>query len=357
MTSIELFPPTGNPAARGQVPLRSRVTKALLPRQLWLPLYLLFGGRSLYTRLCCRLQRDDVDVLLVRTGSNFMQLPKLRRRFPNLLIAAEVNSSVFDETMAFARPLRYYRRWEAWALGSCHIRIFVSAFLRDHIRSFYPADSHDIVVHNGVDLYKFRPELGQAKAKRRLGIDPERAVIGYVGGMESFRRLPLLIEAYADVLKERLDAVLVLAGDGADMALVQKRAACLGLLSSQRVHLMGWVPSEAVPALLEAFDVGVFHASNPYGSPQKLFEYLAMRLPTVGPRVPAVTEVFQHGIHMLLTEPRREEIASSIRRLLQDKELGVRLAEAGHTLVASKYTWDHNAEAVVASLEAVRAQM
>jgi len=355
VTSIEVFPPAVNRNTQDKVSLRWRVSTAL-PRHIRLPLYLALGNRAQYDQLCRRLKRCNVDVLIVRAESHFMELPRLRRRFPQLFIAVEVNASVFDESMAFVRPLQLYRRLEAWALASCHVRIFVSAFLRDRIRSFYPADSHDIVVHNGVDLNKFRPRIGRTEAKRRLGIHPKRAVVGYIGGMESFRRLPLLIEAYADVLKERPDAILMLAGDGVDMSLVQERASRLGLLSSQRVQLMGWVPGEVVPALLEAFDVGVFHASNPYGSPQKLFEYLAMRLPTVGPRVPAVTEVFQHGTHMLLTEPRREEVASCILGLLQDRELGARLAEAGYALVASKYTWDHNAEAVVASLEKVRIQ-
>lgn len=357
VSSIELFPADPIVPTSQQQSGRLRCARSFLPRQIQLPLLLFFGGRSLHRQLLRKIQHDNIDVLIMRTNSYFMQIPRLRRRFPGLLIAAEINSSIFDENMHFAWPLDCYHRLEAWAFANSHIRIFVSAFLRDRICSFYPADDNNIVAPNGVDLRRFQSRLGQVEAKRKLGIDPKRPVIGYVGGMESFRRLPLLVEAFADLLQEQPDAVLFLVGDGHDMPLVKQWVDSLGLQVNQSVYLPGWLPHETIPTVLEAFDVAVFHASNPYGSPQKLFEYLAMRLPVVGPQAPAVTEVFEDGTHMLLTEPYRHEIAANLLKLTRNKELAQRLAAAGRTLVASKYTWDHNADAIITSLHTMRMKM
>ena len=62
------------------------------------------------------------------------------------------------------------------------------------------------VVHNGVDLDRFRPAGDEERAatRRELGIDPEAIAIGYVGRIDPTKGIEQLLDAFADVATDRL---------------------------------------------------------------------------------------------------------------------------------------------------------
>src|SRR5690606_23552840 len=110
---------------------------------------------------------------------------------------------------------------------------------------------------------------------------------------------------------------------------------------------------EEIPKTLEAFDIAIHPAANPYMSPIKLFEYMAMHLPVIGPNIPSISEIFQHGEHLLLTNPEKNSITRLILKLLDDNLLRAKVADQGYKLVTSRYTWNHNVETVIGELNKV----
>ena len=82
-------------------------------------------------------------------------------------------------------------------------------------------------------------------------------------------------------------------------------------------------------------------------SPGKLFEYLAVGLPTIGPDTPAVREVFEDGVHLRLASQDGSDLAWIIEAMKADPAARDQLAQAGRRLVVNEYTWEKNAERVV----------
>jgi glycosyltransferase involved in cell wall biosynthesis len=98
---------------------------------------------------------------------------------------------------------------------------------------------------------------------------------------------------------------------------------------------------------MAAFDLAIFPFTNPYCSPLKLFEYLAMGLPTIGPDTPAVREIFEDGKHLLLVSQSGSDFKEAIVTLKNSQDLRTLLAMNGRERVVNTYTWFQNAKRVL----------
>lgn len=101
-----------------------------------------------------------------------------------------------------------------------------------------------------LDAYAFSAEKRSA-IRAELSIDAGALVVGHVGRFAHQKNHGFLIEAFAELLKARPDAKLVLVGKGELESEVREKSDALGVLSS--IVFTG-VRSD-VPALLSGFDV------------------------------------------------------------------------------------------------------
>lgn len=105
---------------------------------------------------------------------------------------------------------------------------------------------------NALDLnaYTFSPESRSA-IRSELRIEPDALVVGHVGRFARQKNHGFLIEVFAELLKVRPDARLVLVGQGELEGEVRAKAKAFGVLDG--IVFAGVRPD--VPALLSAFDV------------------------------------------------------------------------------------------------------
>ena len=101
------------------------------------------------------------------------------------------------------------------------------------------------------------------------------------------------------------------------------------------------------PELLQHFSVFV-STSHWEGMPYALLEALAARRPVVATHVLGSTELIEDGVTGLLAPPAMPEaLSAAIMRLLADRALAQRLAEAGHHLIESEYNQQRMAAQIV----------
>lgn len=149
------------------------------------------------------------------------------------------------------------------------------------------------------------------------------------------------------------DVHLVLVGDGplrADVEQAVERSPARG-----RVHLVGLVPHDAVPAYLQHSDVFVLPSHyEELGS--ALVEAMASRLPVVANRIGGIPDLVQDGVTGLLAE--RGDVAglaARVQRVLDDRHLTRALADRAHAHVESSYAWPSLAARVHDVYRAVQA--
>ena len=173
-----------------------------------------------------------------------------------------------------------------------------------------PARVH--LVYNGVDTATFRPG-DRTEARRRLGLDPTRSVVLYVGNLLPVKGPDVLIEATARLAARGVAFDLHVIGRGPMRESLERRAAEAGLAG--RVHFHGPLPHDRLPDWFRAADLLVL-PSRSEGVPNVLLEASACGTPYVAGAVGGVPEIAHLGRSRLVPPGDPGRLADAIRDVL-----------------------------------------
>jgi len=242
-------------------------------------------------------------------------------------------------------------RCERLNLGAA-ARIFVVSEVerRNLLRAGVEADK--IVVNpNGVDVEKFRPGIGGTKERAELGIADDETLVGFVGTFGPWHGVLALAEAIT-LLPASARIRFLLVGGGVLKSEVERLLREAGAL--ERVIFAGVIAHERVPALLDACDVlasphvPLADGSEFFGSPTKLFEYMAMGKGIVASRLGQIGDVLEDEKTALLVEPgNARELCEALQRLAHSRDLREHLGAAARSAAIARHTWEHNAARVL----------
>lgn len=204
------------------------------------------------------------------------------------------------------------------------------------------------VAHHGVDTERFRPDEAEAGADARLvaRVD-DRLVDGrpyllFVGTMEPRKDVPSLVAAFSRASRAHPDALLVLAG-GVGWGVPDLERAVAGSGVASRILRTGYVPDDAVPALLRSATAAVYPALyEGFGLPA--LEALACGTPLITTSGTAMEEV-AGGAAVLVQPGDVADLAVAIETALEsagpiDRS---RLRRERGLLIAADHTWDASA--------------
>lgn len=235
---------------------------------------------------------------------------------------------------------------------SASARIFVvSEVERRNLLRAGVEDEKIVVNPNGVDAECFQPGTGGSRVREELGIGSDETLVGFVGTFGPWHGVLALAEA---IKLMPMDAPVrfLLVGSGVLRGEVERILREAGAL--RRVILTGAVEHERVPALLDACDVlasphvPLEDGSEFFGSPTKLFEYMAMGKAIVASRLGQIGDVLTDEETALLVEPgHARQLSEAILRLTGSPNLRERLGLAARREAVSRHTWTHNARRVL----------
>ncbi len=231
-------------------------------------------------------------------------------------------------------------------------RIFVVAEVeRRNLEARGVAPEKIIVNPNGVDVQRFRPGAGGADARNELGIRDAEVVAGFVGTFGPWHGVEKLAAAIKSI-PVHVPVRFLLVGSGSLHTEVEKQLAAE--TQTGRVIFTGPVAHNRVPALLDACDllvaphVPLADGSDFFGSPTKIFEYMAMGKAIVASRLGQIGDVLKDQETALLVEPGNvEELTTAIGKLIESGELRARLGANARSVAERDHTWVHNARRVL----------
>jgi glycosyltransferase involved in cell wall biosynthesis len=128
-----------------------------------------------------------------------------------------------------------------------------------------------------------------------------------------------------------------------------------------RIEWDGALPHDEALARLAACDILASpHVPLPdqpfFGSPMKIFEYMALGRPIVASRLEQLGEVLEDGRTAVLVRPGDAgDLAAGIERVLSVPDRGAALGRAARTEVERAHTWDSRAADILAALDRVAA--
>lgn len=200
------------------------------------------------------------------------------------------------------------------------------------------------VMPNGIDESLLAADAVDVHAKARLGLS-SYTVLGFTGFVREWNGLDTVLNQLAE--PEGHNWFLLVVGDGPARSALEQRAHELGVAT--RVRFTGVVKRSEVAGYVSAFDIALQPAANPYASPLKLFEYLALGRSIVAPDQPNIREILTDGADALFFVPGDPmAFGAAVRRLAGDAQLRARVAAGAiETVRRRRLTWRNNAQRVL----------
>jgi glycosyltransferase involved in cell wall biosynthesis len=212
-----------------------------------------------------------------------------------------------------------------------------------------------LVNPNGVDASRFARDGGD-ETRCEHGIDRNAFVIGFVGTFGPWHGAPILAQAFAPVAEENINAHLLLVGDGPELDPTLRILRTKSL--QNRTTSTGHVLPGDVPRYLDACDVLVApHIPLPgsvdfFGSPTKLFEYMAAGKAIVASRLGQIGDVLDHGATGWLVKPGDvSELSTALRILSESPEQRRELGANARRRASERHSWQENARRIVQSYQ------
>jgi glycosyltransferase involved in cell wall biosynthesis len=254
-------------------------------RFLWLPEAARKAGLDLRARWRARLSARDCrdqlgrfrpDVLIARRDRYDYLLDELL--VETVLLLGEVNAvqSVELAKLTGRRLLPWETRREVQFLRACDLLVCVSRVVRQDVLNLGVPESRVLTIHNGVDVDTFSPaappDPSLEQWARRFSV-----VFAYCGTFGVTHDMETLAQAASQVGELVPTAGFLFIGPSA----AEAAGFLPSSLAASRVLATGRIPHDRVPSALAVADVFWAAFRHDYGSPLKMFEYLAMGRPVI----------------------------------------------------------------------------
>ncbi|MFE4911212.1 glycogen synthase [Streptomyces sp. NPDC056652] len=248
---------------------------------------------------------------------------------------------------------------ERTAVEGADAVIAVSRGMRDDILACYPSLDPDRVrvVHNGIDTRLYRPDPGTAVLDR-IGIDPDRPFVLFVGRITRQKGVPHLLRA-----ARALDpgAQLVLCAGAPDTPEIGAEFRELVEELGRTRDGVHWIPEmlprpEVIQLLTHAAVFACPSVYEPLGIVN--LEAMACGTAVVASAVGGIPEVVDDGGTGLLVpyDERHPEafesgLTEALNRVLDDPESAARMGAAGRRRAVREFGWDQVARRTYAVYE------
>ncbi len=226
--------------------------------------------------------------------------------------------------------------------------ITVSNATKDYVLSLGAKPGKIKVLHNGVDLVRFRPLNGKREEMRRkLGIPQNSIVALTVRRLVYKNGIDTLIESANIAVRKNPKITFLVVGKGPDLNNVQIKIRQLGIENNFR--LTGFVKDEDLPFYYNAADFFVLPSKSGEGLPLVALEAMACGLPVIATNVGGIREILMEDYGKLVPSNQPELLAKAILEF-SNIDFSSRKLEL-RAVMEEKFSWDKNVETLIGIYE------
>ncbi len=289
---------------------------------------------------CLRMMRGtQYDLIHAVEESAF--IAAAMRRINGTPYVYDMDSSLAEQLVDAYPGLQFafstLRRFEALAVRQSLGVLTVCAALEDVAQGHAPGKPIGRV--EDTTLLAPGPHSANGQAADPLlsvGVGTEDPVAMYVGNLEHYQGIGLLLDGFRHTLDRVPAARLVIVGGLADdIERYRARAQRLGIAT--QVHFTGPRPVTALDSLLRRADVLVSPRLKGLNTPMKIYSYLDSGTPVLATRLRTHTQVLDDRTAYLVA-PDPKALGDGLAHLFSDPGLRSRLATQAKAYVQQEFT-------------------
>jgi glycosyltransferase involved in cell wall biosynthesis len=302
-------------------------------------------------------------------------------------LITEYNGSEAWVAKNWGRPLRLHElasRAEDAMLKNSDVIVTVSDVLAAELVSRGISERRIVNYPNCIDPLMFDParfsDESRVALRRQLDIAPDAIVATFVGTFGQWHGSDILATAIAQLVRTRFDWLkahkvrFVLVGDGVKMPVVKRTLSEVDGADAF-YRLVGLVPQADAPRYLAMSDILLSpHVENAdgtsfFGSPTKLFEYMAMGKAIVASRLDQIAHVLAGSLEAanlpvpfdpsagavgVLCKPGSvNQLVEGICFCVENPEWRLKLGANTRARALARYTWQHHVDAILKGLDRI----
>ena len=163
-------------------------------------------------------------------------------------------------------------------------------------------------------------------------------VIMYVGNLEAYQGIDLLLESFQRVI-QKIAAVnlIIIGGSSEDIKKYRRKSVMLEI--HKRTHFIGPRPTSQLESYLKQADILISPRIKGGNTPMKIYSYLDSGKPVLATRLSTHTQVLDDKI-AVLTLPDPNSMAEGIISLIADKKFASQIAANARERVKTNFTRD-----------------
>jgi glycosyltransferase involved in cell wall biosynthesis len=217
--------------------------------------------------------------------------------------------------------------------------ITVSEASRDYVLRLGANPNKISVLHNGVDVARFKPmKTNRESVRRKLGIPQDAKVFLTVRRLVYKNGVDTLIECAHLAIRQNPKIVFLAVGKGPDMNSVQAKINELGIHNNFK--LTGFVLDEDLPSYYNAADFFVLPSKSGEGLPLVALEAMGCALPVIATDVGGIGEILNLEFGKLVPPNQADLMAKAVLEFAEADWDSARLEL--RALVEEKFSWDKN---------------
>lgn len=219
-------------------------------------------------------------------------------------------------------PMRYAKA----VVPMCHALAEEAGKYRDN----------NIVVLTDISFVGQQESPGKA-ADLRLELGLRGSIVMYIGNLESYQGIDLLLQSFLLVSQQHSDtSLIIIGGVEEDIEKYQELVSQMGI--DGQVYLLGPRPVSQIGDYMVQADVLVSPRTQGVNTPMKIYSYLDSGVSVLATRLSTHTQVMNDDIAML-AEPDSDDFSKALLKLLADKELRIQLAAAARETMQSEHSY------------------
>jgi len=246
-----------------------------------------------------------------------------------------------------------FERLENWALRKADAVITISPALADRVRTQKIPGALFLIENSIFEEVRTAPSSPSLETTEEdlSDLPAGRPTVGYVGTLETYQGIDLLLEAFALLQKSIPEAFLLIVG-GTPEQVDKYQTMARQLDLTDACLLTGRLSQTLARRLLAEVDVVVSPRSRGTNTPLKIYEILASGIPLVATRIESHTQVLSRAI-CFLADPEPAALARAIESALANPDESHRVAESARAFYEENYSRAAYDSKIKALLEAI----
>lgn len=308
------------------------------------------------------LERMNIEPMFIyqRYGrNNYAGLQYSKKHHIPMIL--EYNGSEIWMSHHWGRPLRYESITgcvEDTVLKAADLVVGNSEAFRNELLLKGVENNRILIVPNGVDSIRFNPSIDGKLIRSLYQIRDNTILVSFIGSFGPWHGAELLAKSVKRVVAQNGNIRFLFVGNGYKYQAVQRIIEQDNM--AEYTIMTGMIEREMIKYYLAASDILVSpQVPNPdntpfFGSPTKLFEYMAMGKAIIASNLDQMGEILSNGHDALLFEAGNlEQLSNAILLLASDSTLRINLGAHARETVVKNYTWDAHIQAILEKIKKI----